>query len=267
MKNRPSTRFLAVLAFAVLALVIGVWSWSWRDRQPAAIAAKPAPVIPVRKPPVVSTPVGQPRAVDAAGRAPRGPVESASSGDTLRTSVLAAQLASVRKDLVLDPAETEKLTAIYLENLDIRIEIESRLARVASFDGLTVKVEIPHYEAEGRALRERFYGQLKASFPNGRFEQIDDYLGEYFDTDFKGFGIMDQVFTVSPRLGYTEELFRIKWEAKVAGDLTPSRLAAKDGNRWTGSGSESLMGRDFFSSDQLRAIEPILTEKFPPGRP
>jgi hypothetical protein len=183
------------------------------------------------------------------------------SGEFYQKSILDAELTRIQPYLTLSASEVEQLTKTFLEYAEIRAEFEAKLARVTSFDGNTLKVAVPHYLDDGHIFREQFYNQLKAEFPAGRFEQIDDYLGEFFDQSFQGFGIMDQEVTISPMRNDPDQ-FHVLWNAKTFGELTPSRVKTNTG-LMLGKSSDSIISREAFASGQFRAVGAILTAKFP----
>ncbi len=155
--------------------------------------------------------------------------------------------------------EMAKLTEIAVEAYKMKRDIESRHLMVLESDDDKLEVAIPAYLDEGLGLRNMFLGELRDAFPNGRFEQIDDFVGQRLDAYFYGFGIMDQLITVT-RNEKNPLLFEINREGITVGELTPDRLPSSQ--RMTGLSDFALRSLDQMETGDFTYLKDIIQENF-----
>lgn len=207
-----------------------------------------SPLLPAR---------AEPRTDDTGSPSPldHGSLFGPSSEASLR-SYLEAVVRSNR-DLQLDDADLRKLVAIVIDFQRVKCEIEAKLPTKTHFDGKTITVEFPIYPVEGRALRDAFLATLQREFPDGKADHIDDHLGFQFDSDFHGFGTMEQTMKIRAWEGDPRKFF-VHWETSAVGNLTPSGIPQKQG-RLMGQTGSSILSLDEVAAGPHRNLHrPIL---------
>lgn len=150
--------------------------------------------------------------------------------------------------------ELQTLLNIYAEFQEIRVTFEKSLFQIVASDDRRLSVSVPPYPVEGSAMRELFHQRLKTEFSREKYEKIDDYLGEYFDQRFSGFGISKQTITVEKEPN--SELLKITKEVVVSPGLTPSGIQTEV--RFGGNSSTSRLSRDQLKVGEFSFIEPLI---------
>jgi hypothetical protein len=76
-------------------------------------------------------------------------------GEALIKGWIDANTEANQRFLNLSPEETIRLENDFIEFVEIKAELESRLIKVRSFDGKTLTVQVPSYPEDGRVIRNR----------------------------------------------------------------------------------------------------------------
>lgn len=93
-------------------------------------------------------------------------------------------------DVSLTSAQWAELAAVTWQYQAVRQTFEATIATVSSRNPL--RLEIPAYPAAGDALRERFYGELRARLGAEAAEAIASHAGTALEGYFGGFGVSVQ---------------------------------------------------------------------------
>lgn len=184
-------------------------------------------------------------------------------GEALIKGWIDANTEANQRFLNLSPEETIRLENDFIEFVEIKAELESRLIKVRSFDGKTLTVQVPSYPEDGRVIRNMFNAELKNDFPDGKYEQIDDHLGNGFDSYFRGFGIMDQTAVVTKDPA-TPDKYIIQWSATTVGDLTPSGVPSD--YRMTGLKGTAVLTLDQIGTGEFGYLTTAITTNFEAGK-
>lgn len=174
-------------------------------------------------------------------------------------------LLNSKRELVLSDAEQNHIVEIYYLFQSIRADFEAKLVQDTSSrpDALSVKID-PYPEA-GKRLRDLFQQELINKLGRDRFEYLDDYMGEIFDSRFLGFGICVQTVTISVQKWQPAGEFWLERTAKVVGEMTASRVAQR--LRFGGSGTSFPIKLSELEEGELSYMKPLIEAKFTTGIP
>ncbi len=162
--------------------------------------------------------------------------------------------------LELTPVERERIIGIASDFLEKKSSIESTIITVVGSEQGILTLEIPPYVELGRSLRDEFQRELIRALGEERFEHIDDYLGEYFDVYFRGFGITKQTLRLAHD-GDAPEKYRIEWSAAVVSGLTPSGVKMPNNNGWLGSTGATICTPESLNSGEYTAVGALLAKR------
>lgn len=162
--------------------------------------------------------------------------------------------------LQLNGAQQERLVEDFLEFQEIHAELAEQHLQETGYDGSTVHARVPPFLSEGKALRDLFYERLRRDFPDGAFERITENLDGFFDTHFRGYGITEQVFTIT-RSYQHPDAFQVEWQALPVEGQTPSR--EEGGTSYGGSSGVVLYSRDQIKNGEFRFLGELIDRRFP----
>jgi hypothetical protein len=229
---------------------------------PLANSQKPAPSPRIADAPVPPTPPPP---------APLSPAADSESAETrlqaqLRATLvrgyIGTQLGMVvaKSKLSLSDSEQERLLDIVLDCRHAEAMIDAPLARMVSFDGATLVLEIPPHAEQGATVKTVFGQQLQKEFSPERASEmlraLDANLGRLFD----GFGKFHQTFTVEkPREDGQVHVTMTAKALATQGPADPALVELAD----------SISGGGWFSREILdmahESIVPAVDKYFPKG--
>lgn len=117
--------------------------------------------------------------------------------------------------------DLRKLSTLVELTLARMATLQAQIAQATS-DGHTLTVKIPPYPDEGKALHDSFLEAISDSFDSQTSGDIQDHLGIYFDSLFRGYGIMNQTYVIVP--SQSPGVFDLSFQGTTVPGLTPSRL-------------------------------------------
>ena len=138
--------------------------------------------------------------------------------------------------LQLSSEQLQLLEKDFFDFMEVKGNLEAPLVHVEHYDGVTLKISVPAYPVEGKALRDAFIERIQKDFPGPLGNDIEDSVGAYFDVAFKGYGIMNQEIEVRRSADYPGQ-FHLKLTATTVSGFTPSRLP---NDNWMNSTSGDL---------------------------
>jgi hypothetical protein len=185
---------------------------------------------------------------------------TAAVGEAPAEHMLRGVIAANAEELKLSPEEVNRLVAETLEFQEIQTELITRFLQETRYDPASVTLHVPPYPAEGKLLRDMYHQRLKAAFPDGKFEQIQERIGGYLDESFRGFGIADQTFTLT-RSTEKPGALEVGWEVRVPESQTPS--GPNEGMSYPGSLGRALLTPQQIVSGEYRFLAPVVARHFP----
>lgn len=250
---------LIVLLLGVVLVSLGVRSW----RAPAVKTADPVvPALPaaaevVQRP---SMPQEENRPAIAPDPLQRITVSSDTAAGEQPIEHMLRGIVSVNADeLGLTPQEVDRLVAETLEFHEIHTEIIARYLREMSFDPNVVLLRVPPFPVEGKALRDLYHQRLTAALSEEKMKRIQEQIGGYLDQSFRGFGIAEQIYTLT-RSPENPSAFELGWEIKVPDGQTPSGL--DPGLSYPGSAGRAYLTREQITSGEYRFLAPAIEKHF-----
>ena len=181
-------------------------------------------------------------------------------GEAPAEHMLRGVIAANVEELGLTPMEVDRLVGETLEFQEIQTELITRYLQETRYDPGSVSLHVPPFPVEGKALRDMYHQRLKAAFPDGKFEKIQERVGGYLDESFRGFGIADQTFTLA-RSTERPGALELAYEIRVPEGQSPS--GPNEGMSYVGSAGRALLTPQQVSSGEFRFLGPVVARHFP----
>lgn len=253
------------LAMGLLAIVAGVWILMREDERQVEIAARE----PVEERGV---------AVDFAAAEARsgeihddafvgdGPVDrnearpEPGDGEQPLEQALRSVVEANAEELQLEPAEVDRVVALYLEFQEVHSELASRFIEERGYEPNRVELRVPAFPVEGKALRELFYSRMRENLSGEKAGRVTEQLGQYFETAFHGFGAAEMQLTLTRNPG-AEETFDVEWSAMVPEGASISTEVTDV--HYGGSSGNFRLSREQLTTGEFRFLNGVVAARFP----
>lgn len=162
-------------------------------------------------------------------------------------------------ELQLEPAEVDRVVALYLEFQEVHGELASRFLEERSYEPNRVALRVPAFPVEGKALRELFYARVRENVPE-KAGRVEEQLGQYFETAFHGFGAAEMQLTLTRNPG-AEETFDVEWSAMVPDGASISTEMSDV--HYGGSSGYFRLSREQLTTGEFRFLNRVVAARFP----
>lgn len=189
MKKFVTGFILMVLA----AIVAGVYATRQSSPQKAEVprsnSTNAVPAVHIEDKRQETNPVARALQVEAALKEANRKINR----DALR-GLLRSSLALVKKNIPY--SDTEKAADILMEIAELKTKLDYSHASVSRNDKGNLVVKVEAYPEEGRALKDRWLADLKASVSENSYVEIVENIDNLIDARMRWFGLYNQVIEI-----------------------------------------------------------------------
>lgn len=142
-------------------------------------------------------------------------------------------LAKQHPELGLTPAQIEQVQRLYNDAHLERLELEATLARVAAIENDKIKIVIPAYPTEGKAIKDAFYQNVAQSLGQDIASKVQDTFSRQIDASMRSFGANAQLISAVPEKSGVLDIAHTTVNADGVVKIVNSRLTKTNLDQYT----------------------------------